>query len=142
MTITVKPKKSAAKIQRTSTRTARDLGPNPFLDSKVEGNLDQSYKAFKAGKLADATYEVTVEGTWETYTQKRGAAKGKEGKRLNGDADRVTRWLRDAADQLGIGVAIQYVEAKPVSGKAHTTVVYMAKERKAARKPKSATPAA
>lgn len=136
MAITFKPKKSAVRIKRTSTRTARDLGENPFLDPKVDGNLEQSYKAFKAGKLDDATYEVTVQGGHEKYTQTRGKAKGKEGTRLYGDADRVTRLLRAGADELSIGVAIQYVEAKPVGGKPHITIVYMAKQRKAARKPK------
>ena len=132
MPITVKPKKSAVLIKRG--RNGRDLGPNPFLDPKMEGNLEQSYKAFKAGNTADATYEATVPGKREKYTYTRGKSKGQQGERITGDADTVVRLLRDAADQLSLGVTIQVLDAKQPG---HMTVVYMAKNRKAPRKPKA-----
>lgn len=137
----ITPKKASKRIVRNTSRSKLDLGPNPFLDSKAPGNLEESYKQFKANKIVDATFEVTVPGARETYTMKRGASKGKPGTRLTGDADLVVRLLRDGADQLGIGVSVTAEDAVDEKGKkipGHMTVIYQAKERKA---PRTAKPA-
>lgn len=145
----LKPRKAtnpdAVKRQGGGGRKGRDLGPNPFLDPKMDGNLEQSYRLFKAGKTAEATFEVTVAGKMENYTQSRGAQKGQPGTRLTGDADTVVRWLRDAAEQLGIGVSIRTVPATDSKGKevpGKFTVIYRGQNRKQSQKNSGNTQAA
>lgn len=120
--------------KRVVNRTTSVAGPNPFLDN---GWLK---KSFDEGK----DYVVTVDGGWEMQPAKRGANKGEPIEKLVGDAYKVTRMIRDAADKLGLGVTIQYsvpTVTKKVKGKDVTedvpgkvNVHYQGKTRKAPRR--------
>ncbi len=124
------PVLSDSKLTRNApNRTPADRGPNLFLDN---GWLQQSYEQ-------EATMDVVADGTFEEYTMKKGAHKGEPATRLTGDAQEVTRQLREAAKALGIGVAIKYFpvvhRGKEVKGK--VLVKYLGTVRKAERKPKA-----
>lgn len=121
---------------RVVNRATRNAEPNPFLDN---GWLLKSYEEKK-------DYVVTVPGAWEMGEVKKGERKGDPIERLTGDAAEVTRLLRDGADKLGIGVAIQYtIPTKKVKGvdvdvPGMVNVHYMGKQRKQARKTKTLEP--
>lgn len=94
------PTKSATGMPRRAGRASVDHGPNLFLDN---GWLLQSYETGEP-------YEVPVEGEFIQDTIKKGARKGEPTERLTGDAAEVVRQLREAANELNIGVAIKYYE--------------------------------
>lgn len=115
----------------TRRSSGREAGPNPFLDN---GWLLNSYET-------EQDFEVTVGGTWERAVKTRGKHKGQEYDKLVGDAATVVRMLRDAADKLEIGVAIECVPAVKIvnEGKRNertedipgqVTVKYLGKTRK------------
>lgn len=123
----------------TRRSSGREAGPNPFLDN---GWLKESYDLHMTnGSPEGADFEVTVPGSWVSAVKLRGKNKGAAYEKLTGDAASVVRMLRDAADKLEIGVAIECVPAIRVvnAGKRNerveeidgmVTVKYLGKERK------------
>lgn len=126
----LKPKKTTMPARR-GTNKGRDLGPNIFLDRTWEWNLQASYDNAEP-------YEITVAGTTKEDTIKKGERKGQKTTRVTGDAADAVTLLRNAATKLGIGVTIDVV---PAAAKGQMIVKYQGQKRKAARKPKAATPA-
>jgi hypothetical protein len=148
---TLKPE--PAKLERTPRgRAAQDRGPNPFLD---EGWLKESYEAPEGNRGrhvivpgAIEEYRPVVREHLHTWAElngwvkpngvlKNGArdayleANGGQGEgeiktRPTGVAADVVRMLRQAANMLEIGVAIQWKPAK----KGHVEIVYEGQERK------------
>jgi hypothetical protein len=119
----LKPKAGTGIVRN---RRVREPQENPFLDEDMEGNLKQSYELGQ-------DYEITVSGWWEVDTIKRGESAGQEIDRLRGDAAEVVSFLRRAANELGIGVTIQTVDASPddvKEGDELVTVKYMGVERR------------
>ncbi len=102
-------------------RPTVERGPNPFL---LNGWLKDSYDTGKA-KM------VTVEGHFEEVVKKD--RKGVEVTRVyvRGDAEEVIKLLREAGNELKIGVAV-----KPVAGKRRNTITihYLGQKRKQSRK--------
>jgi len=130
------PTVSAAPLERRVGRATIDRGPNLFLDN---GWLAKSYETGE-------TYELPVDGRLEAGIIKKGPKKGEPTERLTGDAAEVTRQLREAAEQLNIGVSIKYYPIKNertkkvIEGK--LLVKYVGITRKQRRQPVEAeTPA-
>lgn len=111
---------TAPLAKRTATRTA---GDNPFVS---RGWLLESYNEGK-------TMDFVAEGGYETYQRKTKAEDGTvvlvDADRMGGDAGVVTAMLRRAADELNIGVTIQYAKGPR---KGTVIVKYLGKARKAA----------
>lgn len=116
-------------VRRVNTRAPAERGPNPFLDN---GWLQASYDTGK-------DYFVTVDGGWEPSVIKKGPQRGEPTERLSGDAAEVVKLIRDAADKLNIGVAIQYsiptrkVKGNEVDIAGKVTIHYLGKRRKERR---------
>jgi hypothetical protein len=134
MALNINAIKSTAKPTTMPARkgsiTARDLGPNFFLDKAWDKNLQASYDNAEA-------YEITVAGEFKDDTVKKGPKKGQPLKRLTGDAADAVTLLRAAADTLKIGVSVTTV---PARAKGQVVVKYLGQKRKAARKPKVSVP--
>jgi len=104
-----------------------------FLDN---GWLQQS---FDDGDWYDVNGGQPINGGLVEVEIVKGNRKGQMTERLDGDVAEVTRQLREAAEQLGIGVSIKYYNATTKAGKeipGKTIVKYLGQKRKAARKPK------
>ena len=111
-------------------RAARNMGPNPFLDSAWPFNLKASYENAEA-------YEITVNGAYVDGVIEKGEKKGQKISRLTGDAADAVTLLRAAADKLGLGVSIP-MPLKAGATKGTLVVKYAGAKRKQARKPKVA----
>lgn len=116
-----------------------ERGPNPYLEPDLEGGAPNGWfmQSYETGKWMDIG---PVSGAWVASEITKGERKGETVDRLEGDAMLVTRQLRDAANQLGLGVSIKYWEVyyksgpkkgEPVPGQ--MVVKYLAQNRKQRR---------
>lgn len=103
-------------------RKAEEKQPNPFV---TNGWLQTSYDTGKAQM-------VTVEGHFEEETKPNRKGETVTRTYVRGEAEEVIKLIREAAEELKIGVAV-----KPVAGKRRNTITvhYLGQKRKQTRKP-------
>lgn len=107
----IKAGKTKAPIENRRGGTARDLGPNPFLDAKWDYNLANSFAKGEA-------YFIILAGTYVDTPYAKGERKGEIYQKLTGDAADGVSLLRKAAVALEIGVAIREYTGKGPDGQA------------------------
>ena len=100
---------------RRESQGARNRGPNLFLEPHPDEGFPEGWlaKSYDDGSWYDVG---PVPGGYETDTARRGKNKGAEIQRMSGMAAEVTRQLREAANELGIGVSIKYFPVLYKSG--------------------------
>lgn len=92
-----------------------DHGPNQFLQPDPDNGFPDGWLAesYKNGLWYDVQ---GVTGEFVMGVIEHGKRKGEPVERMTGDLLEVTRQIREAADTLGIGVAIRYFPAVYRSG--------------------------
>lgn len=123
---TLKPRPAIMEA-RKGTKTKRDLGPNIWLDPKWPFNLKTSYDQAKP-------FELDLPGKVENTVYTKGAKKGQPTTKLTGEAADAITLIREAAEKLQIGVAVQ---TRPAKRAGYITVAYQGQKRKAPPKPKT-----
>jgi hypothetical protein len=123
-----------AEVPKQRQTKGREYGPNLFLAPHPEAGAPEGWlaKSFDDGNW----YELTVQGHFEEGTVNKGVNKGKPVSRVVGDAQEVTRQLREAAAHLGVGVSIKYFPVTNKNGseaKDRLTVKYLGTNRKQRR---------
>ena len=107
-----------ATTDMTPRRTGRAPAENPFLTN------DWVLKSYESG----TAFAVEVPGEWVSYTR-TGKNPGPATK-LSGDAVSAVTMIRKAAEELGIGVRIEYGESKK---KGHVQIKFLGTVRKQRR---------
>jgi hypothetical protein len=123
--------KAAETPKRTSTRTKRDLGPNPWLDKNWANGLWASYEA-------DEAYAADFKGAIENVPARRGKNKGEPIEKVTGEAGDAMVLIREAAEKLGIGSSIRY---RPAARNGYVNVTWYGKTRKQSRNETATAPA-
>lgn len=106
-----------------NARSARDLGPNPWLDKVWENGLWASYEG-------DVAFAADFPGALEMLPAKRGVNKGEPIEKVTGDAADAIVLIRAAAEVMGIGVSIRTKKAR----NGFVNVTWYGKTRKQTRK--------
>lgn len=109
--------------KRVVTRTAREQGPNPFLDKEWANGLWASYNN-------DEAYAADFPGAIEMAPATRGKNKGEPIEKVTGEAAEAILLLNKAATILGIGVSIRTKKAR----NGFVNVTWYGKTRKQSRK--------
>jgi hypothetical protein len=124
---TAAPTVAKAPIKRVVTRTAKDRAPNPFV---TKGWL-------LASKERTAEYDFAAEGVFVAYEKKvRATGEVVKALKVTGDAYAVAQLIRQAAEELGIGVRIEFYGAKGAAVKSGkiSGVRYLGTKRKESKK--------
>lgn len=136
MALELSPPVPATEVPPLRSTSAKDKGPNPFLEPHPHTDPAQNFPEGWLAKSYDdgVWYDVgPVQGHWEDGEIRKGGRKGQPTRRMVGDAAEITRWLRDAATELGIGVSIKYFPVKNKNGteaKDRVLVKYLGTNRK------------
>lgn len=139
------PTPTVAASAPVRTRGSRvDHGPNFFLQPIPPGTVGVE-NGYEDGWLAlsystGMWFDIPCDGEFVQGEALRGKNKGQPVTRLVGPAKEITRQLREAADELGIGVAIEYQYVTYKSGAKKDQEIpgklllqYLGKERKQRR---------
>lgn len=120
------PVAAKAPIKRVVTRVSKDKAPNPFV---VNGWL-------AASKDRDTAYDIAAVGMFTEYEKKTRKGELTKDLKVTGDAYHVTQLLRQASDELGIGVRLEYINSKGVAVKSGKIagIRYLGTKRKEAKK--------